>query len=66
MLMDSFKGKKLNGPNDIIFKSDGWIWFSDPSFGSLGNYEGVQALIELADSIYRIDGFGGQAFLSTD
>ena len=40
VLMDSFDGKKLNSPNDVVVKSDGSIWFTDPIFGLLGNYEG--------------------------
>ena len=35
-LVDSFEGKKLNSPNDIVCKSDGSIWFTDPIFGILG------------------------------
>jgi gluconolactonase len=37
-LADSFQGKRLNSPNDIVCKSDGSIWFTDPSFGILGYY----------------------------
>ena len=40
VLMDRFDGKPLNSPNDIVVKSDGSIWFTDPPFGILGNYEG--------------------------
>jgi gluconolactonase len=40
VLADSYGGKPLNSPNDVIVKSDGTIWFSDPVFGILGNYEG--------------------------
>src|SRR4051812_1768073 len=40
VLMDQFNGKRLNSPNDVIVKSDGSIWFTDPTFGLLGNYEG--------------------------
>ncbi|MET0652106.1 MAG: SMP-30/gluconolactonase/LRE family protein, partial [Hyphomicrobiaceae bacterium] len=39
-LMDSFDGKRLNSPNDIVVKSDGSIWFTDPTFGILTDYEG--------------------------
>jgi gluconolactonase len=41
--MDSFDGKRLNSPNDVVVKSDGSIWFTDPVFGLLGNYEGYKA-----------------------
>jgi gluconolactonase len=55
-LVDSFQGKKLNSPNDIVCKSDGSIWFTDPSFGILGNYEGTRAEPELPTNVYRWDG----------
>jgi len=40
--MDSFQGKKLNAPNDIVVHTDGAIWFSDPGYGIMGNYEGTR------------------------
>ena len=40
VLIDKFEGKPLNSPNDVVVKSDGSIWFSDPPFGILTNYEG--------------------------
>ncbi len=40
ILVDSFKGKKLNSPNDLFVKSDGTIWFTDPPYGILSDYEG--------------------------
>ena len=39
-LIDRFEGKPLNAPNDVVVSSDGAIWFTDPVFGNLGNYEG--------------------------
>jgi gluconolactonase len=56
VLMDSFNGKKLNSPNDVVVKSDGSIWFTDPVFGLLGNYEGYIAESEIDANVYRIDG----------
>ena len=61
VLMDHFEGKRLNSPNDVVVKSDGSIWFTDPVFGILGNYEGVQAEPELGQNVYRIDGQTGEA-----
>jgi gluconolactonase len=61
VLMDSFEGKRLNSPNDVIVKSDGSIWFTDPQFGLLGNYEGYKADPELDMNVYRIDGLTGKA-----
>ena len=52
-LVDSFSGKRLNSPNDIVCKSDGSLWFTDPSFGILGNYEGAKAEPELPTNVYR-------------
>jgi len=39
-LVDNYNGKKLNSPNDICVKSDGTIWFTDPPYGILSDYEG--------------------------
>ncbi|MGH8668220.1 MAG: SMP-30/gluconolactonase/LRE family protein [Burkholderiales bacterium] len=55
-LADSFEGKKLNSPNDVVCKSDGSIWFTDPSFGILGWYEGHKADAGLPTHVYRWDG----------
>jgi gluconolactonase len=55
VLADRFEGKQLNSPNDVVVKSDGSIWFTDPPFGILGNYEGIQAEPELPQNVYRID-----------
>src|ERR1700738_1521345 len=61
VLMDSFAGKRLNSPNDVVAKSDGSIRFTDPPFGLLGNYEGYQAESEIDANVYRIDGATGKA-----
>ena len=58
MLADSFNGKRLNSPNDIVAKSDGSVWFTDPSFGILSNYEGDKAEPQLPTNVYRIDANG--------
>jgi len=55
VLADQYDGKPLNSPNDVIVKSDGSIWFTDPPFGILGFYQGEKALAELPERIYRID-----------
>jgi gluconolactonase len=52
-LADQFEGEKLNSPNDIVCKSDGSLWFTDPSFGILGWYEGFKAEAELPTNVYR-------------
>jgi gluconolactonase len=60
VLADSYQGRRLNSPNDVVVKSDGSIWFTDPAFGILGNYEGRVAEPELAQNVYRIDGQTGE------
>ena len=59
VLCDNFGGKKLNSPNDVVVKSDGSIWFTDPRFGILSYYEGHVAEPELPMNVYRIDGATG-------
>ena len=59
VVADKFEGKPLNSPNDVVCKSDGSIWFSDPPFGILGFYEGYVAKVELPTNVYRVDGKTG-------
>jgi len=54
-LADRFQGKRLNSPNDIVCKSDGSVWFTDPEFGIIGWYEGHKTQPELATNVYRLD-----------
>jgi gluconolactonase len=54
-LIDSFNGKRLNSPNDVVVKSDGSIWFTDPPFGILGDYEGYRATPEIDANVYRLE-----------
>jgi gluconolactonase len=63
VLADRFEGKPLNSPNDVICKSDGSIWFTDPPFGILGYYEGYMAKPELPTNVYRVDGKTGKLTL---
>jgi gluconolactonase len=55
VLMDSYQGKKLNAPNDLAVHSDGAIWFTDPGYGIMSNYEGHKAAFELPANVYRLD-----------
>ena len=55
IIADRYDGKPLNSPNDIVCKSDGSIWFTDPPFGVLGYYEGHVAKVELPTNVYRWD-----------
>src|SRR5262249_53393510 len=61
VLIDKFDGKPLNSPNDVVVKSDDSIWFTDPPFGILGNYEGHVATPELPTNVYRLDPKSGRA-----
>jgi gluconolactonase len=65
-LITEFDGKRLNSPNDIVVKSDGSIWFTDPPFGILGYYEGHKDQQELPAHVYRLDGNTGQASIVAD
>jgi len=60
VLADSYQGKRLNSPNDVVVKSDGSVWFTDPPFGIGGNYEGTKATPESPQNVYRIDGATGE------
>jgi len=64
--MDRFDGKRLNSPNDVVVKSDGSIWFTDPPFGLLSDYEGARAEQELPQNLYRLDPATGQATVLDD
>ena len=66
VLMDSYDGKRLSSPNDVVVKSDGSIWFTDPTFGILGNYEGYKAEPELGQNVYRLDPETGSAKVVAD
>jgi gluconolactonase len=58
ILCDSFEGKRLNAPNDVAVHQDGSIFFSDPGYGIMNNYEGHVAAFELPTRVYRIDPAG--------
>ncbi|WP_299153029.1 SMP-30/gluconolactonase/LRE family protein [uncultured Tateyamaria sp.] len=56
VIADRFEGKRLNSPNDVVVKSDGSIWFTDPSYGIMMDYEGDRAESEIgACYVYRWD-----------
>ncbi len=67
-LASSYSGKRLNSPNDVVVKSDGSIWFTDPTYGIDSDYEGHQAISEIGASyVYRIDPETGEiTAMSTD
>ncbi|MFF0951471.1 SMP-30/gluconolactonase/LRE family protein [Rhizobium leguminosarum] len=60
VLADSYQGKRLNSPNDVVVHSDGGVWFTDPTYGILSDYEGHKAEPEQPTrNVYRIDPVSG-------
>ena len=55
VLADAYQGKRLNAPNDVVVKSDGTIWFTDPLYGINTDYEGGKQRAELPPAVYRYD-----------
>ena len=55
VLADHFQSKPFNAPNDLAVHSDGAIWFTDPGYGIMSNYEGHKAAFELPANVYRLD-----------
>ncbi|MFK7763926.1 MAG: SMP-30/gluconolactonase/LRE family protein [Roseobacter sp.] len=67
VIADNFEGKRLNSPNDVVVKSDGSIWFTDPSYGILMDYEGERAESEIgACHVYRVDPVGEITIVADD
>lgn len=67
VLASHYQGKRLNSPNDVVVKSDGSIWFSDPTYGIDSDYEGDAAVSELGgqSNVYRIDPVSGEVTAAT-
>lgn len=55
VIADCYQGKHLNSPNDVVVKSDGTIWFSDPHYGIMTNYEGYKSEQELPCNVYKVN-----------
>ncbi|MGE4220687.1 MAG: SMP-30/gluconolactonase/LRE family protein [Alphaproteobacteria bacterium] len=66
VLADSYNGKRLNSPNDVVVAPDGAVWFTDPPFGIRDNYMGVAAVSETAPALYRIDAQTGRLAVMAD
>lgn len=66
VLADHHRGKRLNSPNDIVCRSDGTIWFSDPPYGINTDYEGGKQASELPPTLYRLDPASGDLSVAAD
>ena len=67
VVADSFEGKRLNAPNDIVVRSDDSIWFTDPLFGINGEWEGTRAKPDQATTnVYRVAPDGKVSAVITD
>ncbi len=67
IVVDRYQGKRLNSPNDVIVKSDGSIWFTDPPYGIVSDREGHQATSELGDCcVFRFDPATGELRVVSD
>jgi gluconolactonase len=67
ILADRYNGMRLNSPNDVVVKSDGSIWFTDPPYGIMFDYEGKKSESEIgACNVYRIDGTTGDVRVVAD
>lgn len=67
VLVDRFEGNRFNGPNDVIVRSDGSIWFTDPIFGIISDYEGERGESEIgASNVYRLDPETGDVHIAAE
>lgn len=66
VLADRFEGKRFNSPNDVVVRSDGSVWFTDPSYGIGSDYEGERAESEMPCRVYRIDTSGRVTVVADD
>jgi gluconolactonase len=67
VLADRYDGKRLNSPNDVVVRSDGAVYFTDPSYGIESWYEGHKAESEIgACHVYRVDPRSGEVTIAAD
>lgn len=66
VLADRYDGKRFNSPNDVVVKSDGTIWFSDPPYGIQTDYEGGKQDSEQPARVYRLDPRSGALTVVAD
>lgn len=67
VLVEAYRGKRLNSPNDVVVKSDGTIWFTDPTYGIISDYEGHRGPREQdGNFVYRLDPETGELTVVAD
>lgn len=66
VIADAHAGKRLNSPNDVVVARDGAIWFTDPHYGIMTDYEGFKAPSEQPCHVYRVDPSGAIEAVITD
>ena len=67
VLAERYQGKRLNSPNDVVVKSDGTVWFTDPTYGISAAYEGGKAVSELGGNhVFRFDPRNGNLTIVAD
>jgi gluconolactonase len=66
VLAEQWQGKPFNAPNDVVVHPDGGIWFTDPGYGSMMNYEGNKGALQIKEAVYRIDAKTAKIDLVTD
>lgn len=67
VIADKYQGKRLNSPNDVVVKSDGSIWFTDPNYGILTEFEGSRSEQEQGGCyVYRVDPANGEINVVVD
>lgn len=67
VLSDNYNGHRLNSPNDVVVSSDGAVWFTDPTYGIDGEYEGDKGVTEIgSNNVYRVDPISGKTEVVVD
>jgi gluconolactonase len=67
VIADRFEGKRLNSPNDVVVKSDGSVWFTDPPYGIDSDYEGHKSAAEIGGNhLYRVDPASGAVTIAAN